>query len=95
MDCQWRLSSNANLRLVFFRFDTERVHDFVDVYDGSSNSSPLIGKYNGTTLPPTLTSSFNKLFVTFKTDHSILGTGFAAIYHGKARIIKNPWGVLL
>ena len=92
MDCQWRLSSNANLKLVFFRFDTETRYDFVYVYDGSSNSSRQIGKYDGTTLPPTHTSSFNKLFVTFKADYSVLRNGFVAIYHGKARVIKNLRG---
>ena len=83
MDCQWTLSSNTNLKLVFFRFQTESVHDNVYVYDGGSSSSRQIGKYNGVSLPGAITSSQNKLFVKFTTDGSAVLSGFAASYHGK------------
>ena len=83
MNCQWTLSSNTNLKLVFFRFETELVHDNVYVYDGGSSSSPLIGKFNGKSLPGAITSSHNKLFVRFTTDGSVLKSGFAASYHGR------------
>ena len=83
LNCNWTLSSNTNLKLVFFRFQTESCCDHVYVYDGRSSSSPLIGKFNGTSLPGAITSSYNKLFVRFTTDHSVLNIGFAASYHGK------------
>ena len=83
MTCHWSLSSNTNLELIFFRFDTESRYDFVYVYDGGSSSSPLIGQYDGTWLPSTITSSSNQLFVTFTSDGSNVGSGFAASYHGE------------
>ena len=83
MTCKWTLSSNTNLELIFFRFDTELGYDYVYVYDGGSSSSPLIGQYHGNSLPPTITSSSNQLFVIFKTDYSIVNSGFAASYHGE------------
>ena len=83
MDCQWTLSSNTNLKLVFFRFETESCCDHVYVYDGGSSSSSLIGKFNGVSLPGAITSSYNKLFVRFTTDHSNRKSGFAASYHGR------------
>ena len=83
MNCQWTLSSNTNLKLVFFRFETEYCCDHVYVYDGGSSSSPLIGKFNGTSLPGAITSSQTKLFVRFTTDSSVLKSGFAASYHGR------------
>lgn len=83
MDCQWTLSSNTNLKLVFFRFETESGHDFVYVYDGRSSSSTLIGKFRGSSLPGAITSSHKKLFVRFTTDGSAVMSGFAASYHGR------------
>ena len=83
MDCQWTLSANRNLKLVFFRFETESCCDHVYVYDGGSSSSPLIGKFNGKSLPGAITSSHNKLLVRFTTDHSAIKSGFAASCYGK------------
>ena len=84
MDCQWTLSSNRNLKLVFFRFETESCCDHVNVYDGGSSSSPLIGKFHGSSLPGAVTSSHNKLFVRFSTDGGTVRSGFAASYHGRS-----------
>lgn len=83
MECHWSLSSNTNLELVFFRFETESGYDFVYVYDGGSTSSPLIGQYRGSPLPLTITSSSNQLYVVFTSDGSNTYSGFAASYHGK------------
>ncbi|KAL9986101.1 hypothetical protein ACROYT_G000181 [Oculina patagonica] len=81
MNCQWSLSANANLELEFFRFDTEVNYDFVYVYNGGSSSDPLVGKYNGSSLPAKIRSTSNKLFIVFTTDGSVLKSGFAASYH--------------
>lgn len=83
MTCNWSLSSNTNLELIFVRFDTESCCDYVYVYDGGSSSSPLIGRYQGNLLPPTISSSSNQLFVVFTSDGSIVNSGFAASYHGE------------
>lgn len=83
MTCHWSLSSNTNLELIFFRFNTEGNYDYVYVYDGGSSSYPLLGKYHGTSMPAAITSSSNQLFVTFTSDGSNTRDGFAASYHGK------------
>lgn len=83
MNCGWSLLSNNNIMLTFFKFDTERRYDFVNVYDGRSTSSPLIGRYHGTSLPPVVTSSSNQLFITFTSDHIVTKPGFGASYRGK------------
>ena len=85
MSCDWTLSANTELRLVFFRFVTESKHDHVSVYNGTSSSSPRIGQYSGSTLPAANTSSGNNLFIKFTTDGSVTRSGFAASYHGKSR----------
>ena len=85
MSCNWTLSANTKLRLVFFRFVTEPRYDRVSVYNGTSSSSPLIGQYSGSTLPAAITSSGNNLFIEFTSDSPVRKSGFAASYHGKSR----------
>lgn len=81
MDCSWTLSANTNIRLVFFRFQTEGSLDTVRVYNGISSSSSLSGEFHGSSLPSAITSSNNALHIRFTTDGSVAKTGFAASYH--------------
>jgi hypothetical protein len=73
-------SSFQAITLTFTFFDTEPFQDIVFVYDGTSNSDPLIGSFEGNTLPSPLTSSGPNLFVVFATDGSVVGPGFTAAY---------------
>ena len=82
MDCQWNISSNAVLELVFLRFNTEASYDYVRVYSGGSLSSPLIGTFTGSSLPAPITSSSNNLYVRFASDGSVTSQGFRARYRG-------------
>ena len=83
MDCQWYISSNARVELVFSRFHTQSPADNVSVYDGGSLSSPLIGTFNGPSRPAPITSSSSKLYVRFTSDSSTTYGGFQAHYRGK------------
>ena len=82
MNCSWALSSNTNINLIFFRFQTEGTHDKVRVYNGISAFSSLLGEFDGSSLPSVITSSNNALYIRFTTDGSVTTTGFAASYHG-------------
>ena len=84
MSCSWSISSNVSLELSFTRFETERGYDPVTVYDGSSSSSPLIGRFDGDSLLERISSSSHKLFVTFTSDGSVSTSGFVANYHSKS-----------
>ena len=88
MDCQWNISSNARVELVFFRLHTQRSADNVSVYDGGSLSSPLIGTFSGSSLPAPITSSSSKLYARFTSDSSTTYGGFRAHYRGKMCVIK-------
>ncbi|KAJ7383080.1 hypothetical protein OS493_030967 [Desmophyllum pertusum] len=79
MDCRWNFSSNAMLEIVFYRFNTEGCCDHVNVYDGGSPSSPLIGRFNGSSLPAPITSSSNNLYVRFTSDGSNGGRWICSI----------------
>ncbi|XP_078382502.1 uncharacterized protein LOC144665191 isoform X2 [Oculina patagonica] len=94
LDCQWDISSNAILELAFFTFDTEASADFVDVYDGGSTSSPLFGRFSGSSLPALIESSSNNLYVRFTSDGSDgSNEGFTATYRavtdGTLRLYGN------
>ena len=52
-------------------------YDWLEVRDGGSESSKLIGsKMCGSTLPQTIESSGNELFVKFHSDYSVVKTGY-------------------
>ncbi|XP_078382712.1 scavenger receptor cysteine-rich domain-containing protein DMBT1-like [Oculina patagonica] len=80
MNCQWNLTSNVKLELVFLHFKTDYSADYVKVYDGNSPTSPLIGTFSGSSLPAPIMSSSNKLFVTFTSDGAGRNEGFTATY---------------
>lgn len=66
--------------LVFTQFALETNWDYLYVYNGNSTSSPLIGTFTGSTLPPTLTASNPSgcLTVVFTSDGSGQYEGWAA-----------------
>jgi hypothetical protein len=70
----------SRIVLEFLSFDLEQNWDFLDIYDGSSISAPLIGHYSGSTLPPKITSSGPSLWLHFTTDTGVASTGFTATY---------------
>ncbi|KAK3737634.1 hypothetical protein QZH41_018434, partial [Actinostola sp. cb2023] len=80
--CTWTLTSSTRVSLSFQSFVTESCCDHVRVYDGDSSSFPSLGVFSGSSLPPTITSSSNQLYITFTTDSSGTTSGFSAKYQG-------------
>lgn len=70
----------TSVTLTFTAFDLEYDWDFMLIYDGNSTSSPLIGKYTGTTSPGTVTSTGGSLLVEFRSDCSTVNPGWIANY---------------
>ena len=56
MSCQKLIEvpGSTCITLQFTSFATEAGYDFVKVYDGATTSSPLLGQFSGTSLPPLL-----------------------------------------
>lgn len=65
------------------RFQTEVNYDTLEIRDGPSASSPLIGEYHGTQAPHFLISTSNVLFLLFTTDNSRSAAGFNIRYESK------------
>lgn len=68
-----------------FRFKTEVNYDTLEVRDGRSYSSPLIGVYDGTQVPQFLISTSNYLYLLFTTDKSHSDVGFQIRYESKCK----------
>ncbi len=81
-DCKWLIQpAGANyVTLIFNSFHTEAGFDYVKVYDGSTTSSTLLGNFDGTNLPPTLTSSSGSMLIHFTSDGGVTDDGWSATY---------------
>ncbi|MFY9308162.1 MAG: N-acetylmuramoyl-L-alanine amidase [Bacteroidia bacterium] len=73
-------SGATTLTLNFTSFSTEANYDYLFIYDGATTSAPLLGKYDGTTSPGTVTASGGSLLLEFRSDCSTTGTGWAATW---------------
>uniref|UniRef100_A0A8B9UD24 Cubilin n=1 Tax=Anas zonorhyncha TaxID=75864 RepID=A0A8B9UD24_9AVES len=87
-ECIYTITVGINRQIVlrFTNFTLEGnircTEDYVEIRDGGYETSPLLGKYCGTDLPPVIISHGNKLWIKFVSD--IFGTrqGFSAEWDG-------------
>ncbi|XP_072010324.1 cubilin [Engystomops pustulosus] len=84
--CEWIITQPEG-QVVMFKFDNLNISsssecgsNYVEVRDGPSSESPLIGKYCGSNVPPVIYSSQRSLNVKFLTDASSDNHGFSASY---------------
>ncbi|XP_048237900.1 cubilin-like isoform X1 [Haliotis rufescens] len=99
-NCTWIINVAANriVELKFTRFELEAHSrcrfDYVEVRDGNSSSSPLIGRYCGTTSPNFIRSTGRQMFVNFITDSSVTRDGFSAAYRQTFGVQQGCGGFL-
>lgn len=55
-------------------------YDYVQIRDGLSSKSPMIGKFCGASRPATITSTGNYLWIGFRSDSSATEQGFKAVW---------------
>ena len=66
--------------------------DSLTIYDGGSNTSPMLGNpYCGDSLPPSQISSSNQLFFHFHSNYGGTATGFKLEYNATS---KNHYTLL-
>ncbi|XP_038578939.1 cubilin [Micropterus salmoides] len=102
-DCSWVISVDPNHR-VFFNFSNLDIEyhsncswDYVAIYDGPTRSSPLLAHVCGTSLPPSITSTQNTIYVRFRSDSSRSHRGFSARFSeacGATIITDNVGGAI-
>ncbi len=71
---------NSKIKLSFLSLDTENGYDFVTIYDGETTSSTILGKFSGTTIPASISSSGPSMLVRFTSDAAKTEKGWSANY---------------
>ncbi len=94
-DCKWLIQppQATSVTLNFTAFALEdaasdgTIYDAVEVYDGTTTSAPLLGRFTGSNLPPAITSSGGSMLVRFISDLEENKQGFSAYYTST----QNPY----
>lgn len=80
------------IKLIFDQFDLEGhqdcAYDNVAVFDGEKVDDPALGRFCGSRRPLTLVSSFNMLYLLFRSDATNEKRGFNAT-HSTGRLFIN------
>lgn len=103
--CSWLIKPDdpaiTNIRLDFSMFDLTEGTDFLHVYNGETNTAPLIGSYTGKALPQVVISAQPAVLLEFESNDTITAKGFHANYHSftlpfchELSVITNPTGYL-
>lgn len=88
-NCSWLIQppNATSLTLNFTSFDLEQassdgnsIYDVVEVYDGTSTSATLLGKFTGNNIPQSVSSTGGSIFVKFTSDISSTYQGWSANY---------------
>uniref|UniRef100_A0A3B1IY07 Metalloendopeptidase n=1 Tax=Astyanax mexicanus TaxID=7994 RepID=A0A3B1IY07_ASTMX len=97
-ECVWRItvSEGYNVGLSFQAFEIERhdscAYDYLEVRDGLSESSPLIGRFCGYDKPEDIRSTSNTLWMKFVSDGTVNKAGFAANFFKEDECVKPDNG---
>lgn len=82
-------SGASSVTISFSQFDLEANWDFMFIYDGKTTSSPLIGKYTGTTSPGTITASSGSVLVEFRSDCGTTKPGWACSWNASFKSVPG------
>uniref|UniRef100_A0AAY4DT21 Metalloendopeptidase n=1 Tax=Denticeps clupeoides TaxID=299321 RepID=A0AAY4DT21_9TELE len=95
-ECVWRITvaHGYNVGLSFQAFEIERhdscAYDYLEVRDGLSESSPLIGRFCGYDKPEDIRSTSNTLWMKFISDGTVNKAGFAANFFKEEDECSKP-----
>ncbi|RXN09774.1 bone morphogenetic 1-like protein [Labeo rohita] len=94
--CVWKVTvaQGYHVGLTFQSFEIERhdncAYDYLEVRDGNSESSPLLGRFCGYDKPDDIKSSSNQLWMKFVSDGSVNKAGFAANFFKEMDECSRP-----
>uniref|UniRef100_H2ZK52 CUB domain-containing protein n=1 Tax=Ciona savignyi TaxID=51511 RepID=H2ZK52_CIOSA len=87
IECKYRVNSGVtsnSIAFLFLAFNLEPNpqcrYDYLQVFNGPTTTSRLIGKYCGVTYPNSITQTTSDMSMKFKTDGSITHSGFNIRY---------------
>jgi len=102
-NCSWLIqppqATSVSLRFTKFNVeaastDGQSIYDAVEVYDGTSTTGNLLGRFTGNKIPPLLTANSGSMFVKFYSDLSVNDSGWSAIYTSTSPSYCNSNSVL-
>jgi hypothetical protein len=73
--CEYRITTGAPIYLRFDSFATEARYDYVYVYDGTSATGTLLGKFSGAAIPAIQTATSGSMLIRFTSDGSAAAAG--------------------
>lgn len=82
--CEWLIKANSThqyITLTFLEMETECSYDHVFVYNGDSYTSPLLGSFSGSTLPPPITANSGAMLILLYSDTNYIRKGFRAMFN--------------
>jgi hypothetical protein len=82
-NCEWLIDPTdiiEHITLSFDEFNTESSNDIVKVYDGANTTDPLLGTFSGSSIPSSVSSTGDKMLVTFTTNSNTTSSGWKASY---------------
>uniref|UniRef100_A0A672PXN7 Metalloendopeptidase n=1 Tax=Sinocyclocheilus grahami TaxID=75366 RepID=A0A672PXN7_SINGR len=94
--CMWKITvaQGYHVGLTFQSFEIERhdncAYDYLEVRDGNSESSPLLGRFCGYDKPDDIKSSSNQIWMKFVSDGSVNKAGFAANFFKEMDECSRP-----
>jgi N-acetyl-anhydromuramyl-L-alanine amidase AmpD len=65
-----------SIMLMVNQFDIESTWDYLYIYDGTTVFDPLVGRYDGTTIPPTINVNGGNVLVEFRSDCGTVAAGY-------------------
>lgn len=81
-NCAWVIQplNSATITLSFSNFNTELNADGVIVYNGANNTAPILGKFSGSSIPSSVTTTGGSMYIEFLSGQSVRGEGWTANY---------------
>lgn len=81
-NCTWLIHPSDSVQYMTLNFTAFDIAagDTLYVYDGMDATAPLLGSFSGSSLPVSVTSTSNYLYVNFVSNETTSGSGFQAEY---------------
>uniref|UniRef100_A0A672KXU9 Metalloendopeptidase n=1 Tax=Sinocyclocheilus grahami TaxID=75366 RepID=A0A672KXU9_SINGR len=94
--CMWKIivPQGFHVGLIFQSFEIEKhdncAYDYLELRDGDSENSPLLGRFCGYEKPDNIKSSSNQLWMKFVSDGSVNKAGFSANFFKEIDECSRP-----
>ncbi|MEE4255638.1 MAG: C10 family peptidase [Bacteroidales bacterium] len=96
MDCSWLIAPSdtiSSITISFLEFNTAS-GDILTVYDGETTAAPVLGIFQGPDMPTDITSTGDRVLITFETNSDTEAPGWLLEYRGEIPIYCQSMNIL-